>query len=156
MLIRKFKKNDQEGVEGIFALHWTDPEFLKELSNELESYTQTNSNRNSGFFIAERNKEILGIVGFRKLPDYLMSFALTNKPVELYVIAVKHKRTGVGRILKLKLIEEVNKSGFSEILLYSPGSHNDSWKFHDILGFERIGEVTPPEDDIGQVWRKIL
>ncbi|MEQ1561724.1 MAG: hypothetical protein ABL899_03350, partial [Nitrospira sp.] len=72
------------------------------------------------------------------------------------IIAVKYKRTGIGKILKLKLIEEVSKSGFSEIILYSPGSHNESWKFHDILGFERAGEVTPPEDDIGQVWRKIL
>ena len=156
MLIRKFKKNDLEAVEKIFALHWTDPVFLKELSDELESYTKTNQNIDSGFFVAEDKKEILGIVGFRKLPDYLKHFALTSKPIELYVIAVKYKRIGIGKMLKLKLIEEVHKSGFSEILLYSPGSHNESWEFHDILDFERVGEVTPPEDDIGHVWRKIL
>lgn len=156
MHIREFEKNDQEAVEKIFALYWTDPEFLKELSDELESYIQIHQHSESGFFVAEKNAEILGIVGFKKLPDYLKLFAKTSRPVEFYIIAVKNKRAGVGKILKSRLIEEAYKSGFSEILLYSPGSHNESWKFHDILGFERVGEVTPPEDDIGHVWRKIL
>ncbi|MEQ1561644.1 MAG: hypothetical protein ABL899_02910, partial [Nitrospira sp.] len=85
MFIRKFKKSDAEAVKKIFALHWTDPEFLEELSDGLESSIQKNTDRNSKFFVAEENKEILGIVGFRKLPDYLIPFTLTDKPVELYI-----------------------------------------------------------------------
>lgn len=156
MTIREFKESDQKAMEEIFALYWTDPEFLKELSGELQSYLKRTSKEDSGFFVAEENSEILGIVGLRKLPNYLKLYALTNNPVELYVIAVKHKRKGVGEKLKLKLIKEARRFGFSEILLFSPNSHSKSWGFHDKFGFERAGEITPPDDEIGQVWRKIL
>lgn len=148
MVIREFQENDKEKVEQIFALYWTDPEFLKELSGEL--------GENGRFFVAEENNEIVGIVGFKKLADYLKPFTLTNNPVEFYVIASKYKKQGIGEKLKVRLIEEVQKAGFTEILLFSPNTHNESWPFHDKLGFERVGEVTPPEDEIGQVWRKVF
>ena len=156
MIIREFQEHDQKAVEEIFALYWTDPEFLKELSDELNSYIKNNPKKDLSFFVAEENNEILGIVGFRKLPDHLKQYALTDNPVEFYVIAVKFKKKGVGEKLKLKLIEVVEKLGFSEIILYSPGSHDESWKFHDKFGFERVGKITPPEDAPGQLWRKIL
>ncbi len=156
MIIREFQEGDQKAVEEIFVLYWTDPEFLKELSSELQLHIEKTLKKDSGFFVATEGSEILGIVGFRKLTDYLKPYALTNNPVEFYVIAVKYKRRGIGETLKLKLIEEVRKLSFTEILLYSPNSHNESWGFHDKLGFEIAGEVTPPDDDIGQVWRKIL
>ncbi len=156
MNIREFRENDKEVTEEIFALYWTDPEFLKELSDELQFYLKNPFNKDRGFFVAEENGEILGIVGFKKLANYLEPYALTNNPVEFYVIAVKNKRQGIGTKLKLKLIEEAQKLGFSEILLFSPNSHKESWGFHDELGFERVGEIIPPDDEIGQVWRKIL
>lgn len=74
----------------------------------------------------------------------------------MYVIASKYKRKGIGGKLKAQLIEEVRRIGFSEILLFSPNSHDESWGFHDKLGFERAGDVTPPDDEVGQVWRKVL
>jgi L-amino acid N-acyltransferase YncA len=156
MTIRKFQESDHNAVEEIFALYWTDPEFIKELSSELQLYVKNSSNKDCGFFVAEENGEMLGIAGFKKLANYLEPYAQTDNPVELYVIAVKYKRNGIGEKLKLKLIEEVRRSGFSETLLFSPNSHDESWGFHDRLGFERAGEVTPPEDEIGQVWRKVL
>lgn len=156
MIIRELQKIDQKAVEKIFSLYWTDPEFLKELSDELSSCIKKDPNKDCGFFVAEENGEILGIVGFKKLADYLKLYASTINPVEFYVVAVKYKRKGIGERLKLRLIEEVRKSGFTEILLFSPNSHDESWGFHDQMGFKRIGEVTPPEDEIGQVWQKIL
>lgn len=156
MNIREFQKSDQKAVEEIFSLYWTDPEFLKELSNELQSYIKEAPNKDYGFFVAEENSEILGIVGFKKLADYLKPYVLTDNPIEFYVIAVKYKRKGIGEKLKLKLIEEAQRSGFSEILLFSPNSHDESWGFHDRLGFKRAGEVIPPDDEVGQVWQKIL
>ena len=56
----------------------------------------------------------------------------------------------------MKLIEEVKKMGFGEILFFSPNSHDESWNFHDLLDFERVGEIIPPDDEIGQIWRKIV
>jgi L-amino acid N-acyltransferase YncA len=156
MIIREFQKRDKKASKDIFSLYWTDPEFLNELSNYLQSYIDEGPTRDLGFFVAEENDEILGIAGFKKVAGYLTSFALTNKPAELYVIASKYKGKGIGTKLKLKLIEKIKDLGFSEILFFSPNSHQESWDFHDKFGFERIGEVTPPEDKIGQAWRKIL
>jgi L-amino acid N-acyltransferase YncA len=156
MIIREYKESDQHAAEGIFALYWTDPEFLKELSGELNSYLKNAGEKNSSFLVAEENNEVVGIAGFRKLPAYLHPYAQTPYPVEFYVIAVKFQRKGIGEKLKLRLIEEAQKSGFSEMLLYSPHTHDGSWDFHDTLGFERVGEITPPEDEIGHLWRKVL
>lgn len=156
MTIREFRQNDRKAVEEIFSLYWTDPEFLKELSKELELFTNQGLTKDLGFFVAEENDDILGIVGFKKLAEYLAPFSLTNNPVELYIIASKYRGRGVGTKLKSKLMEEVRDLGFNEILFFSPNSHQESWDFHDKFGFERVGEVTPPEDQIGQVWRKVL
>lgn len=156
MTIREFQESDQKAAEEIFVLYWTDPEFLEELSGELELYIKNPPKEDCKFFVAEEDNEILGIAGFKKLDDYLKPYAKTNNPIELYVVAVKQKRKGVGKKLISKLIEEVRKLGFSEILFFSPHSHNGSWDFHDKAGFERAGEVTPPDDETGQVWRKAL
>src|SRR3989344_8004827 len=104
MIIREFQESDQKAVEEIFALHWTDPEFLKELLSELQLYVKKTPKKDSGFFVGTENSEILGIVGFKKLASYLKQYALTDNPVEFYVVAVKYKRRGIGKILTLKLI----------------------------------------------------
>ena len=156
MTIRNFEKKDENEVKAIFSLYWTDPEFLKELADELLLHLNDQTSKDQKFFVAEERGEVLGIAGLKKIPDYLKSFSVTTDPVELYIIAVKDKGRGIGKQLKSKLIEEAKNNGFSEILLFSPNTHNESWPFHDTLGFERVGEVIPPEDEVGQVWRKII
>ncbi|MEX0918475.1 MAG: hypothetical protein WDZ85_00685 [Candidatus Paceibacterota bacterium] len=37
MEIRKYNQQDEEQVKSIFAQYWTDPEFLSELSENLNS-----------------------------------------------------------------------------------------------------------------------
>lgn len=159
MIIRDFQKNDQKAVEEIFALYWTDPEFIKELSDALKIYinkTEECINEKYNFFVAEENDEVVGIAGFRNAPDYFRSYTKTNNPAELYILASKYKGRGIGKELRLKRIEEAKKFGFTEVVLYSPNSHKTSWGFHDKLGFERVGEVIAPDGYPGQVWRKVL
>lgn len=38
MKIREYKAGDKFGVEKIFLKYWTDPEFLDELSDNLDNY----------------------------------------------------------------------------------------------------------------------
>ena len=156
MIIREFKEDDQKMVEKIFAMYWTDPEFLKELSDELQLFIKMTLNKDLGFFVSEENGEITGIVGFKKLADYFKPYTTTDTSVELYVIAVKYKGKGVGKKLKIKLVKEIKKMEFKEILFFSPNSHSNSWNFYNSLDFKRIGEITPPDDEIGQIYRKIL
>ena len=159
MIIRDFQKGDKEAVEKIFALYWTDPEFLKKLSDKLKmciDQTQEYIDKKYRFFVAEEKGEVVGIAGFRSAPDHMKVFAKTNNPAEFYVLASKYKDKGIGKALRLKRIEEAKKLGFTEIVLYSPNSHSDSWGFHDKLDFERVGEAVAPDGEPGQIWRKVL
>lgn len=146
-------------MEQIFALYWTDPEFLKKLSDKLDmcvDQTQKYIDKKYRFFVAEENGEIIGIAGLRKAPDHMRLYAKTEKPAEFYVLASKYKGRGIGKALRLKRIEEAKKLGFTEIVLYSPNSHKDSWGFHDKLGFERVGEAIAPDGEPGMIWRRVL
>lgn len=54
MIIREFKEKDQRAVEGIFALYWTDPEFLEELLNELKQFLKQTQNNNCSFLLLKK------------------------------------------------------------------------------------------------------
>jgi len=155
-IIREFQKKDKKAVDNIFAIYWNDPEFLIELSCELDFFVSATSQRESKFLIAEENEKIVGIAGTKKIPEYLKTYAKTEKPIELYVVAVKYKRKGIGQALESQITAEAKKSDYSEILLFSPNTHKESWNFYEKLGYKKAGEVTPPDDEKGQVWRKAL
>jgi L-amino acid N-acyltransferase YncA len=159
MTIRDFQKNDLEAAEKIFALHWTDPEFLKGLSRKLHIFidqTEESISKKYRFFVAENKDEIVGIAGFRSAPDHMKPYATTANPAEFYVLAAKYKGKGIGKALRLKRIEEARNMGFTEVVFYSPNSHRESWSFHDKMGFERICEAIAPDGEPGQIWRKVL
>ncbi|MEX2369209.1 MAG: GNAT family N-acetyltransferase [Candidatus Paceibacterota bacterium] len=159
MVIRDFTKEDKEQVEKIFSTYWNDPVFLRELTNNLDAYTKKTDVDNKEmyrFYVAEEAEEIVGIAGFRKAPDYLRIYADTDKPAEFYILASKYKRRGIGEALRLKRIEEAKKLGFTEILFYSPETHEDSWVFHDKLGFKRNGLITDPDGYPGMIWKMTL
>lgn len=156
MTIRTFQKYDQTAVEEILVLYWTDPDFLAEISNALSLSLERASVDDLRFLVAEQNDEIVGIVGFKKLADYFEQYVTTRKPVELYVIAAKYRGRGIGEKLGLQLLTETKNLGITEILLYSPTTHQGSWEFYEKLGFVKVGEITPPEDEIGAVWQRIL
>jgi N-acetylglutamate synthase-like GNAT family acetyltransferase len=147
--MRSFTERDRVAVESIFSQYWNDPVFLKELSDALTKDP-------SKFYVARSDNEIVGVVGHKDTPDYLRKFARTDNPVELYIIASKIKGCGIGKVLKSKIIDVARKERFSEMLLFSPGTHSDSWEFHDSFNFQRMGSVIPPDDDEGHVWSGIL
>ena len=159
MLIRNFQKEDKNVVEEIFAMYWTDPEFLKKLSHKLEmcvEQTQEYIDNKYSFFVAEEDGEVVGIAGLRSAPDHMRKHTKTDNPGEFYVLASKYKGRGIGTALRQKRLEEAKKLGFTELVLYSPNSHGDSWSFHDGMGFERVGEALAPDGEPGMIWRKLL
>lgn len=155
MNIRSLTTQDVPVVESIFAKYWTDPEFLTELTSEMTHFL-TEDNAKNFFLASEDQGEITGVVAYNQTPEYLQSFTSTEKPVELYVIAASRQGEGIGRQLKQAIVTAAAEASYSEIVLFSPESHKASWEFHDSLDFQRMGKVTPPEDDLGMVWRKIL
>ena len=156
MIIRDFEQKDRKAVEEIFAMYWTDPEFLEKLGEKLERCIQGTDTQGFRFFVAEENGEIVGVAGMRRAPDHMKVYATTQNPVEFYVLAAKYKNKGIGQALRLKRMEEAKRLGFTEIVFYSPDSHKESWSFHDKLGFERVGSAVAPDGEPGMIWRKFL
>ena len=150
MQIRKYNQQDEVQVKSIFAQYWTDPDFLDELSENLNS---TNCN----FYVADKEGEIVGVVGIRKAPDFLNAEADTKNPSELYVIASKRKNEGVGSLLTKKMIEIAKDLSFTEMLGYSPETHKSSWSFYENLGFTQGGIIKDPDDGYpGMLWKKVI
>ena len=154
MKIREYQKSDLDSVVDILKLYWNDPEFIQEVKDLLTDVSNNGSSGKRLFLVSEKEDQVVGFAGFKDLPDYLKPFSRGDNPAELYIIAVKEKRAGIGLELKAKLIEEANNLGYDEMLIFSPTTHDGSWKFHDTLDFEQVGKVTPPEDGDGLVWRR--
>jgi L-amino acid N-acyltransferase YncA len=150
MEIRNYSEHDKSAAQAIFAKYWTDGEFLNELINNIDG-------NETCFYVAEREGDIVGIAGFRQVPEYLRAHATTENPVELYIVASKLQREGVGNILVQKVIEEVKKRSYTEIECYSPETHESSWKFYEKLGFTQRGIIKDPDDGYpGMLWVKII
>ncbi len=157
MISRDFRIDDQEAVEKIHALYWTDQEFLRELSNNLKLSLYIGNNIKNDcstykFFVVVEKNEVVGSAGFTNTPDYLKQYVKTNTPIELYIIAVKYKNRGIGKYLVAKMTEEAKNLCYTEILIYSPDTHKESWKFYDEFG-KMVGKVIAPDGYPGQVWR---
>ncbi|MFA5248210.1 MAG: GNAT family N-acetyltransferase [Patescibacteria group bacterium] len=148
--LREYKENDKGAVQNIFAIYWTDKEFLNELTKNIDE-------RKMFFYVAEKDGEVIGIAGFGKAPEYLSAHAETKNPAELYIVASKLKNEGIGSKLVQKVIEEAKNLSFTEIECYSPETHKSSWKFYDKLGFKQGGIIKDPDDGYpGMLWMKII
>lgn len=153
--IREPEKEDIEQVEKIYDLYWSDT-FRQNLSQKLEGFFKKSPDMVSqrfSYYVAEEGGEIVGVAGMRGAPDHMKQYARTENPIELYVLAVKHKRKGTGSALRSKMIEEAKKQGYKEALFYSGETHQDSWPFHDASGAERAGLAVAPNGEPGKIWR---
>lgn len=150
MQIKKYNKNNKEKVENVFKLYWNDPEFLSELSENLES-------DNCKFYTALDGDNLCGVIGIRRVGNFLKKYISTNKAIELYIIASKAKNKGVGTVLFKNILNKCKKYGYTEIICYSPETHNDSWRFYEKNGFTSLGIVTDPDDGCpGMLWKILL
>jgi L-amino acid N-acyltransferase YncA len=144
-------------VEVIYDLYWSG-DFRENISKRLNQSVEKSTDiteQNFSYFIAEENEEVLGVVGIRKCPAHMMEYTKTERPAELYILAVKNKEKGVGRALVERAINEAKGNGYTEIVLYSGETHQDSWGFYDHLNFERVGESVAPNGEKGKVWRMV-
>ena len=159
MIVREYERDDASQVNGIFMMYWNDPVFLEGLSRKLGNCVDEQkggSEKEYWFYVAEDHGEIVGVSGCRRAPDHMMKYAKTSSPAEFYVLASKYKGRGIGESLRLKRMEEAKRMGFTEIVFYSPDTHEDSWGFHDRLGFERVGRAIAPDGEPGMIWRREL
>lgn len=159
MQIRPLLESDLDQIKSIFDLYWNDPEFVEELMGEAREFlNQTNKAiaDKYQYYITETDGNIVGIIGFRKPPIHMLQYTKTDSPTELYILASKNHKQGVGKMLIEKMIGDLGRENYSEVVLYSPTTHKSSWGFYDHLGFDRVCEATDPDGEPGQIWRKTL
>jgi N-acetylglutamate synthase-like GNAT family acetyltransferase len=157
--IRTLRKEDKQDVENIFSLYWSGEEFLQRLFQRLQSAIDNSPEctaQSLEYFIAEKEGEVVGVLGLRKSPIHMAEFTVTENAGELYILAAKYKRQGIGKALTMKALERAKECEYTEIVVYSGETHKESWTFYDHLGFERVASATAPNGELGQVWRKVI
>ena len=88
------------------------------------------------YFVAMAGERVVGIIGYRPLPDYLCNYAETDSAVEVvnFFVHKDHLRCGHGSVLLNKVRDFVYKRGFREILVCSGPRYKDSHGFYDAQG----------------------
>lgn len=150
MTIEKYNNAHHVDVHNIFKQYFNDPEFLSELDESL-------TDSEAIFYVLTEYRDVMSIVGVRKVTNYLLKHTQTENPLELYIIASKNKGKGAGSKLCNFIIKEAKILGYTEIICYSPETHESSWKFYEHIGFVSNGIVNDPDDGYpGMLWRKVL
>ncbi len=152
MNIRPKKEDDDLAIKEIYSLYWTDKYFLKHTLERLKDSLDPLAPKIS-YFVAEEDSVVVGVIGFRGAPLHMQFFSKTSNPAELYILAVKNQKFGVGKNLIKKIISETKKLGYTEIVLFSSVSFKNSWSFYDHMGFERVESAIAPNEEQGQTWR---
>lgn len=158
MIIRELNKDDVSAVKDIYELYWSG-DFKDNLINRLRGYVENAPEviqQSFKYFVAENNGEVIGVAGYRNTPLHMIEFTSTAHPAELYILAVKNKGRGLGKMLVDKVKDELVKSKYTEVVLYSGEAHKESWGFYDHSGFERVAESVAPNGERGQIWRMPL
>ena len=156
--IRELKKEDVPAVEAIYDLYWHDS-FRDNLTKRLNGFVSGDSDvmdQRFQYFVAEEDGEVVGVVGFRKSPDHMKGFAKTGNPAEFYIMAVRNRGQGLGRLLLARAVETARQAGYTEAILYSGETHQEVWGMYDHLGYERVGPAVAPNGEPGMIWRAIL
>lgn len=115
------------------------------------------------YFVAEtQDKEVIGIIGYRKPIPKMIPFAVTKNPLELnmlYVLPKNRQGQGVGTALVNEVEKMMQQKKYTEILIRSAKKFEKSgWGFYDQLpGFKRIALLQESADiDPAQIWQKII
>lgn len=122
--------------------------------------TKDSKKYDSHYMVAiNEDKEIVGVVGYRKPIQKMMSYTLSNNPAEiasLYVSKEKRKK-GIGTQLLKAMEKQLKKRGYKEVVVRSGKRHKKTgWGFYDKLNkYKRVGMLTKG-GKTSRVWRKIL
>lgn len=155
-IIRKVKDSDVDGIRNIYSLYYKNKEDLDYFVNRVKEFlNQSDFTKEQclKYLIAEKDKKVVGIIGFSKPHQKLIQFTKTQKPVELYSLFVDDKSidTGVGKALVGEMIKIAKNNDYSEIVVHSASRFLNSWLFYDHLGFKRVGQLEEREGP-GEIW----
>lgn len=159
-LIREMEKSDMNAVAELFAIHWADDrDFQMRLIDRAIGFINQTAevmDQKFTYFVADNAGDVVGVAGMRNIPDHMRDVTVTDNVCELYILAVKEKSRGVGKALVSQILHTAEAAGYTEIVLYSGETHQDSWGFYDQIGFDRVSESIAPNGEKGMIWRMFL
>ena len=97
--------------------------------------------------IAERDGEV---IGWAALSRWSERPAYAGTAETSFYVAEKHRGTGIGRLLKKRLIDEARKAGFHTILARIAESSAVSRHLNESLGFVQVGTMREVGFKFGQ------
>ncbi len=134
-------------------------EEIEEVMAEMQETIQAKNSKT--FYVAEKNGQVVGVMGVQPLRQEMIGFAQTGRPAEIINanVALDQREQGVGRAIVSHIESEVQNRGYKEILLNSGLRYEDTgWPFWRKLYGEPVGEM---KDFYGagfhaKVWRKVF
>jgi L-amino acid N-acyltransferase YncA len=154
IIIRDLQKQDVIELSAIYDLYWTDI-FREKLTRKINEFI-TNSEKahveKVHYYVVEFNNEILGAISFRDAPEPMLKYTKSSNPLEVYILAVREKGKGIGKILIEKMILEGKKLGYTEAVLFNSDSHDESRGFYIKTGFIDAGKAVAPDGELGRAF----
>lgn len=163
--VRPLKQKDLPASKEIL-LCWLSAKEVKHyldfIKNSLNKNTTSLTFDNKYFVAESKDKEVIGILGYRKPILKIAIFATTINPAEinmLYVLPTKRDGQGVGTALINELEKILIAKKYTEILVRSAKRfEKTAWGFYDQLpGFQRISVLQEVDHfEPAQIWQKII
>ncbi len=106
--------------------------------------------------VAYEGEEVIGVCVFLAPHEKLLPFTTTAKPLELYSLYAKARRSGAGKVLIQEMTRQAQEQGYTEIVVASADRWQQSWGFYDAIGFTRVGQINEPNGELLQIWTKLI
>ena len=152
--IRGMNTMDFQAVREVLAPYFNAAELnvrMEKIKDALENKLENPVT----YRVATINDKAEGLMGFRKPPEYLLPFTKSENPVELYMLFVRERIKGIGRMLVRDMEDIVRSKGFSEVVVFSALRRKDGWGFYEAVGYLDAGTLDRRGGE-GQVFTKAL
>jgi len=159
--IRPMDNKDIKAVSKILS-DWLTKEEVDHYTKSIQEIVSDSFSTpkfNSHYYVAIYGEDIVGVAGFRIPNPKLLKFATTKTPAELCMLYVAKEHRGgksVGTVLLDHILDQVKDKKYTELIVRSAEKFtNTGWGFYDKKGFNRIGQLSPPEaEKVSQIWTK--
>lgn len=163
--IRFISQLDLPATKQVLAAWLTSDEvahYFEFIENSLNRTTESLA-FDSNYLVAETvDREVVGVLGYRKPITKMLKFATTKNPAELnmlYVLPEKRGGQGVGTALVTEMEKILKRNKYTEVLVRSAKRFKKTaWGFYDQLpGFQRISVLQETDNsEPAQIWQKII
>ena len=146
--ISSYTAKDLQGVRAIYAQHYSEAEIAHVFTRINDPAVST--------LVAREGDEVIGVCVLRAPHEKLLPFSATTKPLELYSLYGKQRRSGAGNMLVQEMTKQASAQGYTEIVVASADRWQQSWGFYDAVGFTRVGQINEPNGELLQIWTSPL